>query len=182
VRRGAFTDARDDRPGAFAAAADGTLFLDEIGELALDTQAKLLHVLENGKVRPLGGTSEVEVKARIIAATNRPLETLLREGQFRPDLYYRMNVIRIEVPSLRERREDIVPLVDLFLSSACDRQSRSLIGISAAAMRSLVAYQWPGNVRELANLLERAVALSDHDTLLVQDLDFPTGGTGVEAF
>ncbi len=183
VRRGAYTDARDDRPGAFVGAADGTLFLDEIGELPLDTQAKLLHALENGRVRPLGGTTDVEVKARIVAATNRPLETLLSEGRFRPDLYYRMNVIRIEVPSLRERRADIVPLVDLFLSVACNRHARPLIGVSAAAMRRLVAYQWPGNVRELANLLERAVALSDHDTLLAEDVDVPgDAGSGIEAF
>jgi len=183
VRRGAFTDARDDRPGAFVGAGDGTLFLDEVGEIPLDTQAKLLHALENGRVRPLGGTDDVEVKARIIAATNRPLEALLSEGRFRADLYYRMNVIRIEVPALRERRDDIVPLVDLFLSAACDRHGRPLIGVSAAAMRRLVSYHWPGNVRELANLLERAVALSDHDTLLAEDVDVPTdASSGIEAF
>jgi DNA-binding NtrC family response regulator len=183
VRRGAFTDARDDRPGAFVGAADGTLFLDEIGELPLDIQAKLLHALENGRVRPLGGTTDVEVKARILAATNRPLETLLSEGRFRPDLYYRMNVIRIEVPSLRERRDDIPPLVDLFLGVASTRHGRPLLGVSAAAMRRLVAYQWPGNVRELANLLERAVALSDHDALLAEDVDLPADtSSGIEAF
>jgi len=101
VRRGAFTDAREDRVGAFVAAEDGTLFLDEIGELPLETQAKLLHVLESGKVRPLGASHEVPFRARVLAATNRPLERLLREGQFRPDLYYRLNVIRIELPPLR---------------------------------------------------------------------------------
>ena len=167
VRRGAFTDARDDRPGAFVGGRRRhALPRRDRRAGARYRRPSCCTCSRTASVRPLGGTSEVEVKARIIAATNRPLETLLREGQFRPDLYYRMNVIRIEVPPLRERRDDIVPLVDLFLSSACDRQSRSLIGISAAAMRSLVAYQWPGNVRELANLLERAVALSDHDTLL----------------
>ena len=181
VRKGAFTDAREDRAGVFVAAGQGTLFLDEVGELPLDTQAKLLHVLEAGKVRPLGGTSEVAVKTRLVAATNRPLETLLREGRFRPDLYYRLNVIRIEVPPLRERREDIVPLVDLFLSRSNERHIRSLIGVSAAAMRRLVAYHWPGNVRELANVLERAMALTDHDTLVPEDLDFPKDGDGPEA-
>jgi DNA-binding NtrC family response regulator len=173
VRRGAFTDAKEDRLGAFVAAGDGTLFLDEVGEIPLEVQAKLLHVLEEGRVRPLGGTAEVPIRARLIAATNRPLEFLLQEGLFRQDLYYRLNIIRIEVPPLRERHEDIVSLVDLFLSRACERQSRSLIGVSAAAMRQLVAYRWPGNVRELANLVERAVVLSDHDTLLPENLDFP---------
>lgn len=173
VRRGAFTDAREDRPGAFAAAGPGTLLLDEVGELALEVQAKLLSALESGGVRPLGGTRDVPFSARVIAATNRPLEALLRDGQFRPDLYYRLNVIRIEVPPLRDRRDDIIPLADLFLGRAAERQARSLIGISAGAMRRLMAYHWPGNVRELANLLERAVALGEHDTLVPEDLDFP---------
>lgn len=176
ARRGAYTDAREDRPGAFIAAGNGTLFLDEIGELPLDVQSKLLHVLESGRVRPLGGTADVPVKARLIAATNQSLERLLREGRLRPDLYYRLNVIRIEIPPLRERREDILPLVDLFLGPACERQSRPLIGIAATALRQLLAYAWPGNVRELANLLERAVALSEHDTLLPEDLNLRTAG------
>ena len=182
VRRGAFTDAREDRAGAFVAAAEGTLFLDEVGELSLEMQAKLLHTLESRRVRPLGSTSETPVRARVIAATNRPLENLLRDGQFRPDLYYRLNVIRIELPPLRQRREDIVPLVDLMLSQLDDRQSRPLVGVSAAAMRRLMAYSWPGNVRELANLIERAVALCDHDTLLPDDLDFPKGPDAIETF
>jgi len=173
VRRGAFTDAKEDRLGAFVAAGDGTLFLDEIGEIPLELQAKLLHVLEEGRVRPLGSTSEVPIKARLIAATNRPLEALLREGQFRQDLYYRLNIIRIEIAPLRERHEDIPSLVDLFLNRACERQSRPLIGVSAAAMKCLAAYPWPGNVRELANIVERAVALCDHDTLRPENLDFP---------
>ena len=173
VRRGAFTDAKEDRAGAFVAAGDGTLFLDEVGELPLEMQAKLLHVLEKGRVRPLGSTSDVPIRARLIAATNRSLEALLGEGRFRQDLYYRLNVIRIEVPPLRERREDIVPLVDLFLNRACERQARSFIGVSAAAMRGLQAYRWPGNARELANVIERAVVLSDHDTLVPEDFDVP---------
>ncbi len=182
VRRGAFTDAREDRAGAFVAAVDGTVFLDEIGELPLEVQAKLLHVLEAGKVRPLGGTTEVAVRAQVIAATNRPLEQLLREGSFRPDLYYRLNVIRIEIPPLRERHDDIVPLVDLFLVQASERQGRPLLGVSAAAMKRLVGYAWPGNVRELSNLLERGVALSENDTLVPEDLDFPNAPAGVDTF
>jgi DNA-binding NtrC family response regulator len=173
VRRGAFTDAKEDRAGAFVAAGDGTLFLDEVGEIPLEVQAKLLHVLESGCVRPLGSTADVPIRARLIAATNRSLETLLAEGHFRQDLYYRLNVIRIEVPPLRERREDIVPLVDLFLNRACERQGRSFVGVSAAAMRRLQAYQWPGNARELANVIERAVVLADHDTLIPEDFDIP---------
>ncbi len=182
VRRGAYTDAREDRAGAFVAAGDGTLFLDEVGELSLEVQAKLLHTLESRHVRPLGSTSETPVRARVIAATNRPLENLLRDGEFRPDLYYRLNVIRIELPPLRQRREDIVPLVDLMLGQLGDRQSRPIVGVSAAAMRRLLAYSWPGNVRELANLIERAVALCDHDTLLPDDLDFPKGPDAIETF
>jgi DNA-binding NtrC family response regulator len=182
VRRGAFTDAREDRPGAFVAAAGGTLFLDEIGELPMEVQAKLLHALENGAVRRLGDATETPINARIIAATNRPLETLLRERQFRPDLYYRLNVIRIDVPPLRERRDDIGPLVDLLLARACERQTRVVVGVSAGALRRLVGYGWPGNVRELANALERAVALGTHDTLLADDLDLPNGGNGMELF
>jgi len=181
VRRGAFTDAREDRPGAFVAAADGTLFLDEIGELSIETQAKLLYALEAGRVRALGGTSETPFRARVIAATNRPLERLLRDGLFRPDLYFRLNVIRIELPPLRERRMDIVPLMDLSLGWITERQRRPVIGVSAAAVKRLMAYSWPGNVRELANLLERAVALCDHDTLLPEDLGFPRGRDGIGA-
>jgi DNA-binding NtrC family response regulator len=170
VRRGAFTDAREDREGLFVAAGAGTLFLDEIGELSLEVQAKLLHALEAGTVRPLGGSAEIRTRARMIAATNQAPEALLREGKFRPDLYYRINVIRIEVPPLRERRDDIVPLVDLFLSHLCDRHQRPLIGISARAMKLLVRHRWPGNVRELANVIERAVAMAEHDTILPDDL------------
>jgi len=181
VRRGAYTDARDDRPGAFVLAADGTLFLDEVAELSIETQAKLLHALESGQVRPLGATSSVPFRARVVAATNQPLEVLLREGRFRPDLYYRLNVIRVELPPLRERRDDIVPLVDLMLGRVSARQSRTVLGVSAAAMRRLMKYPWPGNVRELANVIERAVALCDHDTLLPEDLEFPSESNDVDA-
>jgi DNA-binding NtrC family response regulator len=172
VRRGAFTDAREDRAGAFVSAGEGTLFLDEVGELPLETQAKILHALENGHVRALGATVDTPFRARVIAATNRPLETLLRDGLFRPDLYYRLNVIRIELPPLRERRDDLIPLVDALLMRLGSRSGERVIGISAVAMRRLMMYRWPGNVRELANALERAVALCDHDTLLPEDFDF----------
>ncbi|HEY3447671.1 MAG TPA: sigma-54 dependent transcriptional regulator [Myxococcales bacterium] len=171
ARQGAFTDARVDRPGMLMAARGGTLFLDEIGELSLEVQAKLLHVLESRRVRALGGTEEEEFDARLVAATNRPLEALLRDGRFRPDLYYRLNVIRIDIPPLRERRDDILPLIDHFLQQAGDRLDRQIIGVSSAALRQLLSYDWPGNVRELANELERAVALAKKDTLLPEDFD-----------
>jgi len=181
VRRGAFTDAREDRAGVFVTAGEGTLFLDEIGELSLATQAKLLHALESGTVRALGAPADTPFRARVIAATNRPLEQLLRDRMFRPDLYYRLNVIRLELPPLRERREDLVPLVDQILGRVTARQHRGVIGVSAAAMKRLTAYPWPGNVRELVNLIERAVALSDHDALLPEDLDFPRTQDDVDA-
>lgn len=178
VRRGAFTDAREDREGMFVAAGAGTLFLDEIGELSIEVQAKLLHALEEGAIRPLGGNSEVRTKARVIAAMNRAPELLLREGKLRPDLYYRINVVRIEVPPLRDRRDDIVPLVDSFLTRMCDQHQRPLIGISAKAMKLLVQHPWPGNVRELANVIERAVAMAEHDIIMPEDLDLRSSAGG----
>src|SRR6185295_8783052 len=173
VRKGAFTDAREDRDGLFVAAGAGTLFLDEIGELSAEVQSKLLHALEAGTVRPLGRSTEVKVQARVITATNRVPETLLREGKLRPDLYYRINVVRIEVPPLRERKDDVVPLVDAFLARASEGHQRPLIGISSRAMKLLVRHRWPGNVRELANVVERAVVMAEHDTILPEDLSFP---------
>jgi len=169
VRKGAYTDARNDRPGLFIEATSGTLFLDELAEMPVETQPKLLHVLETGKVRPLGGSSETAVNVRIIAATNYLLEEALQDRRFRPDLYHRLNVIPIEIPPLRARPEDIEPLIDLFLQRASVKLGRSVMGITAEARRWLLSYAWPGNVRELANRLERAVALTDHDTLLLED-------------
>jgi DNA-binding NtrC family response regulator len=179
VRKGAFTDAREDRDGMFVAAGAGSLFLDEIGELSPEVQSKLLHALETGTVRPLGRSTEVKVQARVITATNRVPEVLLREGKLRPDLYYRTNVVRIEVPPLRERRDDIIPLVDSFLARASEGHQRPLIGISARAMKVLVRHSWPGNVRELANVVERAVVMAEHDTILPEDLSFPGAETGL---
>jgi len=170
VRRGAYTDAREDRDGLFVRASGGTLFLDEVAELPIESQPKLLQALESGHVRPVGATREVPADARLVAATNRPLEEALRERRFRPDLYYRLDVIRIEVPPLRDRREDIEPLADVFLARAGSALGRQIVGISVPALRRMLAYDWPGNVRELANVVERAVALSDHDTLVPGDL------------
>lgn len=171
VHKGAFTDAQRSREGLLLAAAKGTLFLDEIAELPLDSQGKLLHVLESGSVRPLGTTAEVHVTVRLLAATNQPLDMLVQEKRLRADLYYRLNVIRIEVPALRERPEDIPVLIDYFLAQTCERLGRELVGISAAALAKLQSYSFPGNVRELANLIERAVALTEHSALLPEDID-----------
>ena len=170
VRKGAYTDARDDRPGLFLQASGGTLFLDEIGEMPMESQPKLLQALESSTVRPVGSAKEVAVDVRVIAATNRPIEEATRNQTFRSDLYYRLNVIRIEIPPLRERPEDIEPLIDQYLNRACRKLNLPIVGISAEAMRWLLAYQWPGNVRELANQIERAVALAEHDTILLPDL------------
>ncbi len=169
VRRGAFTDAREDRPGLFVAAGRGTLFLDELGELPLEVQAKLLTVLETGVVRRLGG-GDVQTHARLVTATNREPEEELRRGRLRPDLYYRINVLRIEIPPLRDRLDDLVPLTDHLLAQLTTKHGRPLMGISTRALRRLMQHGWPGNVRELANVLERAVALAEHDTILPDDL------------
>ncbi len=172
AKRGAFTDARESRPGLFLKAGGGTILLDEVGELPLALQPKLLHVLESSTLRPVGSDDSEPFRARVLAATNRSLEGSLRDGRFRPDLYYRLNVLRIEVPPLRARRDDIVALVDHFLSRASSRFGREVIGVSASAMRRLMAHDWPGNIRELANTIERAVALTANDTITADDVTF----------
>lgn len=173
VKRGAFTDAREDRPGLFEQAHGGTLFLDEIGELPLELQPKLLQALESSSVRPLGSAKEVPADVRIVAATNRPLEESLRERRFRPDLYHRLNVLRMEVPPLRERIEDIDLIVDQVLLSIARRTGSAPLGIALEALRWLRSQPWPGNVRELINTVERAAALSRHDVLTRDDFIVP---------
>jgi transcriptional regulator with PAS, ATPase and Fis domain len=170
VRRGAFTDAREDRPGLFAQARGGTLLLDEIAEMPPETQAKLLQVLETNSARPVGSTEETALDVRILAATNRPLEEAVASRSFREDLYYRLDVLRIEIPPLRERPEDVAALIDVLLERACARVGRSTMGIAEDAMRWLLGHTWPGNVRELANLLERAIVLAEHDVVVLDDL------------
>ncbi len=169
VRKGAFTDARESRDGLFVHADGGTLLLDEVGEMALDVQPKLLICLETGSFRPLGARDEVHVDVRLIAATNQPLEHALRDKRLRADLYHRLNVIGIDIPPLRERVEEIPFLVDEWLRRLAPRAGRALKGVTDEAMRWLRAQPWPGNVRELANVLERAVMLSDHDVLVLED-------------
>jgi DNA-binding NtrC family response regulator len=168
--RGSFTDARTDRSGLFVEANGGTLFLDEIGDTSLSMQAKLLRVLQERMVRPLGSAREVPYDARIVTATNRDIETLVREGTFREDLFYRINVVRVEVPPLRVRGNDVLLLAQFFLERAAQRSAREVVKFGHDVAELLLAYRWPGNVRELENCLERAVALARFDTLTADDL------------
>jgi DNA-binding NtrC family response regulator len=168
--RGAFTGADRDRQGLFEAADGGTLFLDEIGDLALSAQAKLLRVLEERQITRLGGSRSTPIDVRVIAATHQPLDRLVTEGSFREDLLYRLRVVMLELPPLRERREDIPALVAHFLAEFGTRHGRAMNAVTDAARRALVAYDWPGNVRELRNAIERAVVLADSDQVDVLDL------------
>ncbi|MCX5746868.1 MAG: sigma-54 dependent transcriptional regulator [Proteobacteria bacterium] len=174
-KKGAFTDARTDKPGLFVEADNGTIFLDEIGELALPLQAKLLRVLQEHEVRPLGATKNQRVDVRVIAATNRNLETMLADGSFREDLYYRLNVIQLDLPPLRSRPEDIVPLAEHILEKLSERSATApgparRWRLSPEAQHLLLAYHWPGNVRELNNVLERGVALCQGEMIADDDL------------
>lgn len=167
--KGAFTGADADRPGLFQLADDGTLFLDEIGEMSLDCQAKLLRVIEGHGFRPVGGTTLSHSDVRILAATNRDLEEEVRQGRFRQDLYYRLRVVLLPVPPLRDRAEDIPALVEFFLEKFAVQLGRR-VRPSAPALQRLQAFSWPGNVRQLRAVLESGVVLSEHDTLQPEDL------------
>ena len=165
--KGAFTGALKSRSGLFQAAQAGTIFLDEVGELPQEMQAKLLRVLQEKELRPVGSNESVKVDVRVIAATNRDLEAAYRSGSFRKDLYFRLNVVTVHLPPLRERKSDIPILVRSFL----DRYApESTLDVTAAAMNALLQYDWPGNVRELENCIERAVALRNYDRIDVADL------------
>ena len=167
--RGAFTGAVAKREGRIAQAANGTLFLDEIGELSPSVQIKLLRVLQEGEYEPLGGKT-ARASFRLIAATNRDLRAAVETGEFREDLFYRLNVIAITSPPLRDRRDDIPLLADHFLEVYCQKNNRSIMGVSRNALDKLISYDWPGNVRELENVIERAVVLSKGDALTINDL------------
>jgi two-component system response regulator HydG len=168
--RGAFTDAKVDRKGLFVQASGGTLFLDEIGELPIDMQPKLLRALQERKVRPVGANAEIPFDARIVAATNRNLEDEVYEKRFREDLYYRINVVKIDVPPLRERGGDVLHLAQFFLKQFAQRNEKAALELSATGAEKLMAYNWPGNVRELENCMEHAVALSRFEQITVEDL------------
>jgi transcriptional regulator with PAS, ATPase and Fis domain len=170
VKKGAFTGARSDRIGMFQEADGGTLFLDEIGELPLSLQAKLLRVVQEREVRPVGSTTAESLDVRIVAATNRDLRTSVSERTFREDLFYRLAVIEIMIPALKDRPEDILPLAEHALSRAAVRTGRSIAGFSGAAVKVLLGHDWPGNVRELENVIERAVALCEGDRISPDDL------------
>jgi DNA-binding NtrC family response regulator len=163
--KGAFTSAIASKKGLFEVADRGTIFLDEIGSMSIETQAKILRVLQDRKFMHLGGVSELQVDVRIIAATNVDLKQLVKEGKFREDLFYRLNVITVDLPPLRTRREDIPLLVQHFLQRFCTENGKPLLTIAAEAMRPLVDYGWPGNVRELENVIERAVVLAPGMTI-----------------
>jgi two-component system response regulator HydG len=167
--KGAFTGAQHGRTGLLESGNGGTVFLDEIGDLPVDLQAKLLRALQEREIRPVGATERVHIDLRIIAATNRDLESAIRTGAFRQDLYFRLNVVQIKLPPLRERKTDIPLLVHSFLEKFSDAQ-RPIRTISEDAMRRLMAYDWPGNVRELENAVERAVALGSGPILHIADL------------
>ncbi len=168
--KGAFTDARQARQGLFLKASGGTLFLDEIGDMPIGMQAKLLRVLQERSVRPVGGDNESPFDTRIIAATNRDLDTEVAEKRFREDLFYRINVVRIQVPPLRARAGDVLVLAQSFVERFAAVHRTSVRGLSSAAAERLMAYAWPGNVRELQNCIERAVALARYEVLGVDDL------------
>jgi len=169
-REGAFTDASADRRGLFEEASTGTLFLDEIGELPLALQVKLLRVLQEETIRRLGDTKDIKIDVRIVAATHRDLAAEVKAGRFREDLYYRLNVLPLPLPPLRDRKEDIPLLLDHFIARNNIRLGTQLRGISPEARKALIDYAWPGNVRELENTIERAMVLADSDLIHVQDL------------
>ena len=168
--KGAFTDARTNRKGLFEAADHGTLFLDEVGETSPPMQVKLLRVLQERRVRRIGGTEEIEVDVRVIAATNVPLEELVQQKRFREDLFYRLQVIPVRTPPLRERREDIALLANHFMERFAHRMGKRVTRIADDALQLLQRYSWPGNVRELENVIERAVALESSDAILPERL------------
>ena len=170
--KGAFTGAQNDKRGLFEDANGGTLFLDEIGDISLGLQVKLLRVLQEGEVKPVGSNEVSKVNVRIVAATHRDLQSMVNENKFREDLFYRLKVIEIEIPPLRDRKEDIPELSQVFLIKYSAKLSKKITAISTEAMQSLMQYQWPGNVRELEHQIERAVALTSSSVLAADDFDF----------
>ncbi|MBS2014545.1 MAG: sigma-54-dependent Fis family transcriptional regulator [Deltaproteobacteria bacterium] len=168
--KGAFTDAKVSKKGLFVEASGGTLFLDEIGEMPPGMQAKLLRALEERAVRPVGGTSEMQFDARLVAATNRDLESLVESQRFREDLYYRINVVHVALPPLRARGNDVLALAQQFITRHAAPMGKKVTGFSSAVAERLLSYSWPGNVRELQNCIERALALARFEELTVEDL------------
>jgi DNA-binding NtrC family response regulator len=175
--KGAFTGALDRRPGCFELAQNGTVLLDEIGDMPLATQAKLLRVLEDQRVRRLGGKSEIQLDVRVIAATNAPLDSAIRENKFREDLYYRLNVFPIPLPALRERKDDIPVLVEALVSNVNHKHGTRVTDVSPDVIARLRAYDWPGNIRELRNVIERAAIIAGEGTVHLAHLPATVTGT-----
>ena len=169
--KGAFTDAHADHIGKFEQADGGTLFLDEIGNIPLHLQAKLLRALQNRSITRVGDTKAIPVDIRLICATNKDLEKMVREGEFREDLYYRINTMHLHLPALRERTDEIVPLAEMFITKYAEKYRRSVNGLTLEAAEILKAYYWSGNIRELQNCIEKAVILSDGDKLTASDME-----------
>jgi two-component system response regulator PilR (NtrC family) len=170
--KGAFTGAGNDKKGLFAAASGGTVFLDEIGELPMPMQVRLLRVLQERRIKPVGATTEQEIDCRVVAATNRDLKAMVEKNEFREDLYYRLNVIQLILPSLRERREDLPLLVHHFLEKYSLDMGKPIRGVARDAMDLLISYPYDGNVRELENIIERAVTLETTDMVTVESLPY----------
>jgi len=168
--KGSFTGAHAEKKGLFEVADKGTLFLDEIGELDISMQAKLLRALQEREIRRVGGTRPIKIDVRVVAATNRDLRAMVADGRFRDDLYYRINVLSIDVPPLRERREDIPVLIDYFLKKHTRNTSRLIRGLTPDARSVMLDYAWPGNVRQLESAIERAILLAENDLIAVEDL------------
>ncbi len=173
--KGAFTDATGAKPGKFELASGETLFMDEIGDMSLALQSKILRVIQNRSFERLGGTKSMKVNSRLIAATNKNLEELVAKESFREDLYYRLNVVSIHLPPLRERKEDIPLLVSHFLKKHNKTGGKVVKGVSSRALELLVDYDWPGNVRELENVIERAIVLRQDEMLLARSISLPAG-------
>jgi DNA-binding NtrC family response regulator len=169
-KKGAFTDAKLDKKGLIFEANEGTLFLDEITEMPLTLQAKLLRVIEEREVRPLGDTNSYPIDVRVVSTSNRDIKSFVHQGQFRGDLYYRLKVIDIELPPLRERREDIPLLAQHFINKFSNELKKKLSGVSEDALQFFLNYSWPGNVRELENVIQRAITLTRHEIILPEDL------------
>jgi two-component system response regulator AtoC len=180
--KGSFTGASTNKKGLFEEASGGTIFLDEIAETTPTFQVKLLRVLQENEIRRVGDTRDIPVDARVLASSNRPIAQLVETGSFRQDLFYRLRVIPLYLPPLRERIADIVPLAKFFIDRCCRKASRSRVTIHASTIRKLETYPWPGNVRELENAIERAMILLDHDEIMPDDLLLETGDVHTAAY
>ena len=182
-KKGAFTGATEDKQGLFKVADGGTLFLDEIGDLPLNMQVKLLRAIEDKEFLPVGGTKSISTDVRIIAATNQNLYEKTKVGEFREDLFYRLNVVEIKLPSLNDRKDDIPLLVNHFIEKYCNEMGKKILGVDNETMKKLISYDWRGGVRELENIIERAVIFAGGDKITVEDLsDYVRGSSGSHGY